>query len=491
MYILNTDQIRAADVHTIQNEPITSADLMERAADAFYWWLLPKLAPKQSIAVFCGMGNNGGDGLCVARMLHHTGFPVTVYKVRFSAKSSVDFKINEKRLAAMDNVPIVDIFSEKDIPSLAQNTLIIDALFGSGLARPITGFTATLVAKINQSGCKIIAIDVPSGLYADKVSEGIVIEATETVSFQLPKLAFMLPENHRWVGDWHTVNIGLDADFIKNQNTTHFYTTKATIQAMLRPKFKFAHKGTNGHTLMIGGSYGKIGATVLATHAALKAGAGLVTTYVPKCGYTILQIAVPEAMCLTDVENDFISQMPPIERYNAIAIGPGLGQHSSTEKALLTLLQTAQQPLVLDADALNIIAKNQWHEHIPPNSILTPHPKEFERLVGKTANHFERLERQRAFAQKYNIHIVLKGAHTCVMDSQGNAYFNSTGNPAMATGGSGDVLTGIIAAFLSQGYSARESAILGVYFHGLAGDRAAVEKGSIIARDLIEAFRFV
>ena len=489
MNIITTAQVRAADAYTIENEPISSVDLMERASMAFFEWLKPELSKVQKVSIFCGIGNNGGDGLCVARMLHQLGFDVTVYKVRFSSKSSIDFQINEQRLADLGNVPTFDIRSEADIPTLSEGTFVIDALFGSGLVRPIKGFTAALVKAINQIGCRIIAIDVPSGLYADKASEGVVIEADETVSFQTPKLAFMLPENHRYVGDWHIVDIGLDVDFIARQQTENYYTTEADIRAMLRPKSKFDHKGTNGHTLVIGGSYGKIGAMVLTSHAALKAGAGLVTAYVPKCGYNIVQIAVPEVMCLTDRDANIITQIPEIDSYKAIAIGPGLGQNSQTAEAVLQLLQTAQQPLVIDADALNIIAQNDWYDQIPPNSILTPHPKEFERLAGKTANHFERLERQRELAVKYEINIVLKGAHTCMMDSKGKAYFNSTGNPAMATAGSGDVLTGMIAAFMSQGYSPSESAILGVYFHGKAGDSMAFLKGNILASDLIEGFR--
>ena len=507
MKIFNVQQIRAADQYTIQHEPISSIDLMERASEAFVHWFKNKIPypTSQNIHIFCGVGNNGGDGLCIARLLEQDFYTVSVHIVRFSDKSSEDFRFNEERLqeSAETPIPVSNLHSADDFPTTIQeNDIIIDAIFGSGLSRPIEGFTAEIIQKMKDSAAKIVAVDIPSGLYADRQSEGMAVEADHTVSFQFPKLAFLLPQNHQFVGDWQVVDIGLHSEFIAQTSTPYHYLEAQNITAILKPKDKFSHKGTSGHALVLAGSYGKIGAAVLTSKATLKAGAGLVTAYIPKCGYNILQISVPEVMCLTDLDEYCLSQIPPIEysnsdfnanptkktKYQAIAIGPGIGQSQSTQDALFHLLQTANQPLVLDADALNIIAKNDGLPYVPKGSILTPHPKEFERLAGKTKNHFERLEKQRELAQKFGIVLIVKGAHTSIACPDGSVYFNSTGNPAMGTAGSGDVLTGIIAAFVAQGYSSEDAAILGVYLHGQAGDRAAKMKGNILASDLIGFF---
>ncbi|MEZ4884968.1 MAG: NAD(P)H-hydrate dehydratase [Chitinophagales bacterium] len=500
MKIFNIEQIRAADDHTIQHEPIASVDLMERASEAFVTWFVQQYSYDyyQTIHIFCGMGNNGGDGLCIARMLDHLLFKVKVYIVRFSENGSKDFLVNEQRLQQIPDVSITNLYDISNFPTFDKGDLIVDAIFGSGLSRPISGFTAEIVQKINQSICPVFAVDIPSGLYADRQSENIVVEASDTVSFQFPKLAFLLPQNHAFVGQWHIVDIGLHPDFIDQTPTPYHYLQSSDIRSVLKPKTKFSHKGTSGHALIVAGSYGKIGAAVLTSKATLKAGAGLVTAYVPKCGYSILQISVPEVMCLTDNDEYCIAQLPIIEgekqkvgektKYQAIAVGPGIGQSSATQEALLQLLQTVKQPLVIDADALNIIAQNDWLKHVPKGSILTPHPKEFERLAGKTSNHFERLQKQREIAQMYGIVLLVKGAHTAIACPDGSVYFNSTGNPAMGTAGSGDVLTGMIAAFVAQGYTSKEAAILGVYLHGQAGDIAAKVEGNILASDLIAHF---
>ncbi len=502
MKIFNVKQIRAADNYTIQHEPISSIDLMERASKAFVEWFEQKFAFQydQTIHIFCGIGNNGGDGLCIARMLNNLLYKVEVHIIRFSDNSSDDFRFNEQRLQKQteDPVSVKNLPASKDFPKIRKTDVIIDAIFGSGLSRPITGFTAEIIQKINDSAAKRVAVDIPSGLYADRQSESVVIEADYTISFQFPKLAFLLPQNHKYVGEWYWVDIGLHPDFITKTSTPYHYLEAQDIAAIRKPKDKFSHKGTSGHALILAGSYGKIGAAVLTSKATLKAGSGLVTAYVPKCGYNILQISVPEVMCLTDLDDYCISKIPSIEnsdsssskktKYQAIAIGPGIGQSQSTQEALLQLLQTAKQALVLDADALNIIAQNDWLQYVPKGSILTPHPKEFERLAGQTKNDFERLEKQRGIAQKYGIVLLVKGAHTAIACSNGSIYFNSTGNPAMGTAGSGDVLTGIIAGFVAQGYSSKEAAILGVYLHGQAGDIAANLKGNILASDLIEFF---
>ncbi len=492
MKILSAEQIRAADQYTIEHEPISSVDLMERAALSFCAYFTHRFPnPDLPIFIFCGKGNNGGDGLCIARMLHQQNYAVSVFILEYTSKSSPDFAHNLERLEGLHTVPIYHLLESESIQELTPNCIIIDAIFGSGLSRKIEGFTAEIVEQINHKACQVVAVDLPSGLYADKMTDSSAIQADLTISFQVPKLSFLLPQNQDIVGEWQIVPIGLHPDYLAEVKTHYHYSNSAFINNLILPKGKFWHKGKNGHALVIGGSYGKMGAVVLMTKATLKAGAGLVTTYIPEVGYTILQTTVPEAMCITDPEKHLLSKIPPIpsNRYQSIAIGPGIGTDGITQECVLQLLKEAQQPLVLDADALNIIAQNRWQHQIPPNSILTPHPKEFERLFGKSKNDDVRLAKLKGVAQKYQVIIVLKGAHTCVALPSGDCYFNSTGNPAMATAGSGDVLTGIIAAFLAQVYTPAHAAILGVYFHGLAGDIAAEKWGNILAGQLIESLR--
>lgn len=498
MKILTASQIRDIDAYTIAHEPVTSANLMERASAAFVQWFTRRYAPPQRVSVVCGTGNNGGDGLCVARLLHQRHYDVLVLIVQDnSAIHSRDFQHNRQRLNRFPAIIMRQLSETNPLQSYITGVpIIIDALLGSGLNRPLSGIYAQTVAAINQTKCVVVAIDTPSGLYADRHTDGIAVEATHTVAFQLPKLAFMLPENYRYVGDWHVIPIQLHPIAIDQATTNYYYLDdldcflleEASPLPTKNSSTKFAHKGTRGHVLVIGGSKGKIGAAILATRAALYAGAGLTTTYVPACGYHILQTVAPEAMALTDENDTHITQLPAdLSPYRAIAIGVGLGQHTDTAQAVCQLLQTATCPLVIDADALNIIADKQWQHLIPPNSILTPHLKEFERLAGKTANDFERLDRLRQVALQWHCYIALKGAHTAIACPNGQVIFNSTGNPAMATGGSGDVLTGIISAYLAQGYSPQQALLTGVYRHGQAGDRTVQQSrnGNITALDLL------
>lgn len=515
MKILNINQIRAVDLHTIENEPITSIDLMEKACGSFTDWMLENIPIDQKIHIICGLGNNGGDGLGIARLLTQVTYQVEVYIVRYSQKFSEDFAINEQQLRAMDTVQIHDISTINELPEFEKEAIIIDAIFGSGLSRPIKGMIAAVVEKINESEATVLAVDIPSGLYMDKQSEGAIVKADYTISFELIKLAFLLPQHEQYVGDWCLVPVGFDKAFIAQQKTKFHFLEETDIQKLVRKKSKFSHKGTNGHALIIGGSYGMMGACLLGSKCCVKAGAGKVTAYIPKCGYDVLQIAVPEVMVITDGEYKHLSVLPIIHResttvkevwknaiapvtirkpkYEAIGVGIGMGKAAKTQDMLLDLLRQSKQPLVLDADALNIISMNDWLQYVPENSILTPHPKEFKRLLGladKWLNDYDMLEKLVAMAHKYKIYIALKGHHTAIACPDGNCYFNSTGNPAMATAGSGDTLLGIITAFMAQGYDSKSSAILGVYFHGKAGDYAAEAKGgNILARDLIDFYK--
>lgn len=489
MKILNVEQIQALDRYTINHEPIASIDLMERASGTFVEWFLRQFPEDgKPVAVFCGVGNNGGDGLAVARLLHQRFYEVTVYRCVISEHPSEDFAVNLQRLPARQAVAVHALEKGDALPDLPDRTVIIDAIFGSGLNRPVEGYWADLLTHLNGLPNTRVAIDIPSGVFADRPTEGTSFQADHTFSFQLPKLAFFFPENNHRVGRWHVGNIGLDAAFIARTETPFYYLQAEQVRRLLQHRHRYDHKGTFGHALLIMGSRGSIGAAVLATQACLRSGVGLVTTHVPRCGYDILQISVPEAMVSVDRHLYQLSEIPDLTPYAAVGAGCGLGQHRTTVDALLELVRQADTPLVLDADALNILSRQEnTLALIPRGSILTPHPKEFERLFGNSADGFEENERQRRYARELGVYIVLKRAHTAIACPDGSCYFNSTGNPGMATGGSGDVLTGIITGLLAQGYSAKSAALLGVYLHGLAGDLAAeaLEHESLIAGDLV------
>jgi ADP-dependent NAD(P)H-hydrate dehydratase / NAD(P)H-hydrate epimerase len=492
MKILPVEKIREADAFTIKNEPIASIDLMERAAGQCYRWIKKRVDNRQKIKVFCGTGNNGGDGLVIARLLMEKQYDVQTFVVRFSSSSSDDFDTNLKRLEQLSATEIKEIQNENSFPHISHDDVVIDAIFGSGLTRPVKGFTGRLIKHINQSGCVTVAIDAPSGLFSDECSidkDGAIVEADYTLSFQFPKLAFLLPENDRYVGKWKILSIGLMEEFIHKVEVKNYFVEKSDIGYLFKKRNKFDHKGLFGHVLMIAGGYGKTGAAVMAAKAALRSGAGLVTAHVPASSYPIIQTALPECMVSIDDNEKYFSKAPELLNFNVLAVGPGLGMAKVTQSALKLLIQNYTGPILIDADAINILGENKtWISFVPSGSIFTPHPKEFERLVGKSSNHFERNKMQREFSAKYQVYVVLKGAHTCISTPAGDCFFNSTGNPGMATGGSGDVLTGIIAGLLAQGYHPKEACILGVLLHGQAGDLAAAKKTmqSMIAGDIVD-----
>ena len=490
MEILSAKQIRAWDQFTMEQEPVTSIGLMERAAASCFSWLADNDYLDKSFSIYCGKGNNGGDGLALARLLSGRDCPVTVHILEFGHLGSDDFQGNLARLHAT-TVEIRFVQGPENFSPVPAGNIVIDALFGSGLNRALDGVTAQLVSHLNQSGNQIISIDIPSGLFTDQSSKGNpAILARHTLSFQCYKQAFLLPENEPAVGEVHILDIGLHPGYLRQVTSELELVDRAIIHAIYRPRKDFAHKGNFGHALLIAGSYGKIGAALLASRACLRSGAGLLTTHVPVCGYAILQTALPEAMILTDVEDKVNTGVPgELKGYSVVGIGPGIGQDPRTRHLLQDLLQRFKRPFVIDADALNMLAADpSLFALLPPYSILTPHPKEFERLFGPSANDFERLRLAADRAREHQCIIILKGHYTFIAMPGGRGYFNSTGNAGMAKGGSGDVLTGILTAMLSQGYSPGEAAILGVYLHGLAGDLAAAthSRESMLPSDLIE-----
>ena len=485
--ILSAAQIKELDAYTILHEPITSIDLMEGACRSFTNWFVERYDATHHVGIVCGTGNNGGDGLAIARMLHEWNYPVKVGIVRGGENETIDFQTNLQRLE--HKVSVVEITSDAKEELFADHTILIDAIFGSGLSRPVEGIHEEVISCLNTIKAIKISVDIPSGMFADKHSEGEIFSAHHTVSFQLPKLSFLMPENNCYTGEWHLVDIGLSKKGLHEIQASFCLTTLKTIKKIWKPRNKFDHKGKFGHALMIAGSTGKMGACILSAKAALRSGVGLLTVHVPQRGYQIIQTAVPEAMALIDPSDDHFSEHKSEDHFSTIGIGPGLGQHAETKNALSKLFEKFNKPMVIDADALNLIsAHSQLQLLIPPGSILTPHPKEFERLAGEWSNDFERLIKLQKFSKKINSVIVLKGAYSTIACPSGDVYFNPTGNPGMATGGSGDVLTGILTGLLAQGYTAEQTAIMGVYLHGLAGDLAAREQGwsSLIAGDLID-----
>ena len=501
MKILSAAQIRQADQYTISHEPIASIDLMERAASACVEYILESNKPDTRYIVVCGKGNNGGDGLAIARMLKHADQHVDVYIVEYTATSSADFITN---LGLLRNIPSLSLHYINNANELAisndEHSVIIDAIFGTGINKPTDGLVADVISSINKSGKPIIAIDVPSGLPIDETmpSKWNIVKASLTLTFQLPKLSFLFPEGGEYVGVLKVLDIGINKKYIESVESQYNFLQDKDISALLLPRSRFSHKGTFGHSLIISGSYGKMGAAVLSSHACLSSGTGLLTTHIPKCGYEIIQAALPEAMSSIDSAIGHISTLPSLEPYTSIGIGPGIGKQPDTAQVVKLLIQSTPCPLVLDADALNIISENKtWLGFLPPRSILTPHPKEFDRLTEKYTDSWKRLKSAQELAHKYSIIIVLKGAYTATVMPDKSVWFNSTGNPALAKGGSGDVLTGIITGLISRGYEPSDAAFLGVYLHGLAADLAVLDINpeSLLASDVIayisEAFNYL
>ncbi|HLP75202.1 MAG TPA: NAD(P)H-hydrate dehydratase [Bacteroidales bacterium] len=493
MKIFTCGQIKEIDAYTIEHEPVESVDLMDRAAGKLFSWIASHYSKSRHFIIFTGPGNNGGDGLALARMMVSSGFNAEVFHISISPKTSKDWNINRKRLEDIPAIRFNVIESAARMPVIEPGAVIIDAVFGSGLTRQADGLAAEAIKKINGYGAEIISIDVPSGLFCEDNSgnnDETIIHSDFTLSFQFPKLAFMFADNYRFTGEWVILDIGLHPGIISAAETPYSFITESDVLPILKKRHKFDHKGVFGHGLMISGSKGKMGAAILSSEAALRTGIGLLTCHVPGCGYMIMQTAIPEAMVLTDASEDKITALDEISRFGAIGIGPGIGTATETQSMMKGLLEKCSKPMVIDADGLNILSMNKdWLGLIPPGSVLTPHPKEFERIAGPSANGYKQLMRQIAFSGEHSCIVALKGAYTAVSLPDGRVFFNSTGNPGMATGGSGDVLTGMILSLLSQGYSPEDAAIIAVFLHGMAGDIAAEQDSceSVIASDIINS----
>jgi len=498
MKIFSAEQVREIDAFTIKHEPINSIDLMERAAIRLVGWYVRHYHTDRKVVMFAGPGNNGGDALAMARMLADRQFRVECYLLRFGTLAE-DCEKNLHRLKEQGEVKLLELDEKETLPRLDPADIVVDGIFGSGLSRKVSGLPARAIKHINEQAGTVIAIDIPSGLFGEDNSHNNydhVIRASYTLTFQFPFLSFFFDLHEQQVGKWRVHDIKLHPRAIEEAKTNYSTLELEKIRALLPRREKFANKGSFGHALMISGSYGMMGAALLAGESCLRSGAGLVTLHVPKFGYSIVQTAFPEAIVSLDQSDILFSEPPDLDPYSAIGIGPGLGTKPNSGKGLKMLLERTGVPLVIDADGLNILSQHpEWYELLPEGTILTPHPKEFDRMAGESSSSWERHLKQKEFSKRYKVVVVLKGAHTGIASPDGKYWFNSTGNPGMATGGSGDVLTGLICGLLAQGVSPQDAALAGVYLHGLAGDLAAEASSeeALIAGDMIlylgEAFR--
>lgn len=473
--LLISEQIRKADAFTIANEPITSVNLMERASKAFVGWFINHFPDRAlSISFYCGTGNNGGDGLAIARLLNEHHYKcIKVVIARFSDKQSNDFTINLGRLIQTD-IPITEIDAGGGIPD-ENSAIIIDALLGTGLNKPLAGDYERLVKHINNLNSTIVAVDVPTGFFSEGEVDpnATVIKADLVITFQQPRINFLLPESALHINCWEVVNIGLSEKFIRDLNSSYQFVEEKDIRRILKPRHRFSNKGTYGHALIIAGQAKTMGAALLCASASAHAGAGLTTACVPDSGLVALNSYLPEIMAIVRNEDE----QPEIEwdKFNVIAVGPGLGKGADAVELLSAIIKNYKKPLVIDADALNLLAADtKLLKAIPAGSILTPHMKEFDRLFGEHKSWWKRLQTGIEQAKSLNIYIVLKNDYTIIITPDGKCYFNPTGNAAMASGGMGDVLTGVIAAMLAQKYSPLEACLIGTYVHGKAGDELAL-----------------
>ena len=492
MKIFTSAQIHELDKFTIEKEPISSLDLMERAARVLTQAVTNIYKPTTPVVVFAGPGNNGGDALAMARMLAERDYQVSVYLFNISGKLSPDCAANKSRLQECKRIQnFVEVIEEFDPPRLEQHMVVIDGLFGTGTNKPLAGGFASLVKYINASPSQVVSIDVPSGLMTEDNAYNVranVIRATHTLTLQQPKLSFLFPENQQYIGQLRVLDIRLSQEGINQMEAAYSILEESDVRTLLMPRNPFAHKGQMGHALLIAGSYGMAGAAILAARACMRTGAGKVTVNSPKRNIPILQQAIPEAIVQIGNEETIFAETVDTEDFNAMGIGPGLGQSEQTAIALISQLRRTQCPIVADADALNILGNHPaWIQQLPQGIILTPHPKEFDRLDGHVTDSYERLTKARNLAQRLKGYIILKGRYTAICLPNGHILFNPTGNAGMATAGSGDVLTGIITGLLARGYKPQDACILGVYLHGLAGDLAAHDVGeeSLLASDII------
>lgn len=489
--ILTARQMRELDAYTIKNEPISAIDLMERAARSVTDVIVEHWSSDVPVVVFAGPGNNGGDALAVARLLHGRGYKVTAYLFNTGGTLSRECRENRQRLQACSGMAFTEVTAQFEPPCLNEGMLIIDGLFGIGLDRPLEGGFAQLITLVNTSSADVVSIDMPSGLMMTddgQKTASHIIRATMTLTFQQPKLPLLLADNQQYIGRLQVLDIGLSREKLSSLVADFTLSELSDFVGMLRPRDPFGHKGTFGHALLIAGKYGMAGAAVLAARACLRSGVGKVTLHTPRMNNDILQMAVPEAVLCHDESDEVFTTPVPAEVYSAVAVGCGIGTATETAAAFIEQVRRTRVPLLVDADGLNILATHKgWIRQLPPGTVLTPHPAEFRRIIGHPVDDGGLLAEARDMAVSCRIFIVLKGKYTAVCTPEGRTYFNSTGNSGLGTAGSGDVLAGVVTALLAQRYPIETACRLGVFLHGLAGDLAVEVLGeeSLTASDII------
>ncbi len=482
MKIFNTENIRKIDRITIEEEGVSSQELIRRVAEGVAGEIIGRWSPSTPVVIFAGSGNNGADALVVGRLLLEAGFYPRILLFNFKGNSlSRDCDIAKRELLSTGYNGLMEIIDRAELPSLTPDHLVIDGLFGSGLRDPLEGGFMMLARNISESGATVISIDVPSGMFGEwnaRVIGRNVVHATLTMAIQFPRLSFFLGDNAELVGKWKVIDIGLSNRAIMETPTKYFYVERDEVRAVLKPRKPFSSKSDYGHALLFAGCYGMAGAAVMAARGALRSGVGKLTVHSARAAFPVIQSQVPEALFSADRHENVISDMSARFNCSAIGVGPGIGTNDATRGAFETLVKSYKRPLVIDADALNAIAKNQTIlDHIAPGSILTPHAGEFDRIFGTQTSDEGRLLKAVEVSHRYKLLIVLKGRYTATLRPDGKVFFNSSGTPAMATAGSGDVLTGIITSLLAQGYKPETASVAGVYIHGLAGEMAAETQG--------------
>jgi NAD(P)H-hydrate epimerase len=495
MRVLNAAQMREADRRTIEDVGIPSLVLMENAGRqvvAAMEAIHTDLSERQ-VAVLCGRGNNGGDGFVVARTLVQRGVDVSVFLIGRVSDVRGDARINLEVLGHL-GITVVEIADgqawELHLSEIRDCTLIVDAIFGTGLNAPVSGLIESVIADVNASGIPVVAIDVPSGLSADSCYPiGESIEAGTTVTLAAPKLPLVLPPAEMRAGDIVIADIGIPSEIIDAVDGPRIeLLTRASAREHLTPRTPDSHKGDYGHVLVVAGSRGKTGAAHLAGVGALRSGAGLVTIATAASCQDVVAAMAPEYMTVglreteAGLDPEGVDQLLELAR-DVVAIGPGLGQAPGTQEFIKALVDRATMPLVVDADGLNTF-------HSDPDRlmgregrdvIITPHPGEMARLVGMSTDEVQasRLEIARNFAASHHLYVVLKGHRTLIATPDGKLFINPTGNPGMSTGGTGDVLTGMIAAWLAHLLDAEAACKVAVYLHGMAGDLAEADEGEV------------
>jgi hydroxyethylthiazole kinase-like uncharacterized protein yjeF len=494
MYLVTANEMQKMDRSTIESFGLPGRILMENAGRGATQFFLEQFkdAENKKIGVIAGRGNNGGDGFVIARYLAQKGIRVTVYLLSEHQKVSGDAAANLKLLSPL-KVPVIEMPDAKSFSAhetaMRHEAIWIDAILGTGLRTDVKGFFKDVIDFINQLNKPVFSVDIPSGLNSDTGQPcGVCVRADATATFAFAKIGHFLLPGADYTGNLEIIDIGVPPHIANDVGPLQYLLTPDLIRTVFSPRPSDVHKGHFGHLLVIAGSTGKTGAAAMTATSAMRSGAGLVTLGIPASLNPVLEAQVIETMTepLPETVKGILDEtsinriMDLLSDKNCLAIGPGIGTAPETQKLFKRLLQENTKPVVIDADGLNILAGHiEILKDVDAPVVLTPHPGEMARLINTTSADVQkdRIKCARDFSEKFNVHVVLKGARTVVAHPDGRVFINPTGNPGMASGGMGDVLTGIIAGFIAQGHSPELAAHAGVYLHGAAADSLAKNKG--------------